>query len=280
MIELPECLNLAAQLERWTAGKTVATAEAAASAHKFAWYSGDPADYGRRLAGAPFAGADAVAHFLRVRFGSRSLVFAEGIALRACEAGAERPEKHQLLLEFDDGSALAAGVQMYGGLWLAEGGDIDNPYFRRAREAASPLGDGFTPAYFRRLPAAGLAGKTAPAALSAKALLASDQRVPGLGNGCVQDILWTARLHPRRKAASFTDAEWDGLYAAVRSVLRDMADRGGRDTERDLFGAPGGYRTVASKNTVGAPCPRCGAPIAKEAYMGGSVYFCPGCQAD
>jgi formamidopyrimidine-DNA glycosylase len=58
-----------------------------------------------------------------------------------------------------------------------------------------------------------------------------------------------------------------------------MAEQGGPDTERDLFGQPGGYRTVLSRNTAGTPCPACGSIIVKEAYLGGSIYYCPRCQA-
>jgi formamidopyrimidine-DNA glycosylase len=57
-----------------------------------------------------------------------------------------------------------------------------------------------------------------------------------------------------------------------------MTDLGGRDTEKDLFGNMGGYKTILSKNTVQNPCPGCGGTIIKEAYMGGAVYFCPVCQ--
>lgn len=39
-----------------------------------------------------------------------------------------------------------------------------------------------------------------------------------------------------------------------------------------------GYKTKLSKNTVDKPCPVCGNIIKKEAYMGGSIYFCPTCQ--
>jgi len=52
----------------------------------------------------------------------------------------------------------------------------------------------------------------------------------------------------------------------------------GRDTEKDLFGHSGGYKTILSRNTVGKPCSVCGAEIQKAAYMGGAVYWCPGCQ--
>ena len=57
-----------------------------------------------------------------------------------------------------------------------------------------------------------------------------------------------------------------------------MAVQGGRDTEKDLFGNAGGYKTILSKNTVNEPCPKCNTEIRKEAYLGGSIYYCPCCQ--
>lgn len=40
----------------------------------------------------------------------------------------------------------------------------------------------------------------------------------------------------------------------------------------------GGYATKMSKNTLAHGCPVCGGAITKEAYLGGSVYYCPACQ--
>ena len=68
------------------------------------------------------------------------------------------------------------------------------------------------------------------------------------------------------------------LFDSIRSTMAEMVAGRGRDTENDLFGRPGGYRTMLSRNTVGQPCPMCDTPIQKEAYMGGSVYYCPECQ--
>jgi formamidopyrimidine-DNA glycosylase len=68
------------------------------------------------------------------------------------------------------------------------------------------------------------------------------------------------------------------MYRAVKSVLQEMTEQGGRDTERDLFGNPGSYKTILSKNTAGKPCPACGTIIRKEPYLGGSIYFCETCQ--
>ena len=61
-------------------------------------------------------------------------------------------------------------------------------------------------------------------------------------------------------------------------IGKRMDANGGRDTERDLFGRFGGYRTILSKNTSGKPCSTCGDIIKKEAYLGGSIYYCPTCQ--
>jgi formamidopyrimidine-DNA glycosylase len=114
--------------------------------------------------------------------------------------------------------------------------------------------------------------------LSAKAYLATQQRIPGLGNGVLQDILWTAHIHPRRKMGELTSEELTAMFDAVKRVLAEMTAQGGRDTERDLFGHAGNYVTILSKNTVDVPCPACGTPIRKEAYLGGSIYYCPVCQ--
>jgi formamidopyrimidine-DNA glycosylase len=36
--------------------------------------------------------------------------------------------------------------------------------------------------------------------------------------------------------------------------------------------------TLLSENTMNQPCLVCGDRVKKEAYLGGSVYFCPTCQ--
>lgn len=271
MIELPEAIVIAGQINRTLRGKRIATAIANQSPHKFAWYSGDPAEYNSRLAGKAIGMAAAYGNHIEVAAGDMTLVLSTPLRYHA--TGEKVPQKHQLLLSFDDGTALSATVQMWGGLLCLKAGEparlIDYPI---AKQRLSPLAAAFDRAYFD-----GLFNEEA-GKLSAKAFLATEQRIPGLGNGVLQDILWTARIHPKRKMATLSADEVGCMYGAVRSTLRAMAEQGGRDTERDLFGRPGGYATVLSKNTVGKPCPACGTPVAKEAYLGGAIYYCAGCQ--
>ena len=75
-----------------------------------------------------------------------------------------------------------------------------------------------------------------------------------------------------------SDPELELLFHSVKDTLSSMAYHHGRDTEKDLFGLPGGYHCVLSRNTLDSPCPSCGSPLKKEAYLGGSIYFCPVCQ--
>lgn len=273
MIELPEAVHLARQLTRTARGKEVRAVAAAHTDHAFAWYHGDPGGYDALLRGRTVEGAASHGGFVELDLGGARLLFAEGVGLRWHGPGEAAPPKHQLHVRFDDGSVLSATVRLYGGLWAFEVGGFDNPYYARAVTAPSPLTDAFDHGHFASL-------RSAPAAqkLSLKGLLATEQRIPGLGNGVLQDVLFAARLHPRRRVASLTEGEAAALFAAVKGTLADMAGRGGRDTEGDLFGRPGGYATVLSRRTLRTPCPRCGATIVKESFLGGAVYACPGCQ--
>jgi formamidopyrimidine-DNA glycosylase len=273
MIELPEGFVLAKQLESALRGKKIASVKANSSPHKFAWFHGDPALYDALFAGRTVDGAFSYGGKLHIRLsGDAGFMFCDGVNLRYYTDAASLPVKHQLLLAFDDGTFLTGTVQMYGGIYGFEGA-LDNMYDRLAREKPDVLSDGFTLDYFLSLRDNALKPKH-----SAKAFLATEQRIPGLGNGVAQDILFHARISPKRDIATLTPDETARLYDAVRSTIAEMIEKGGRNVEKDLYGNPGGYETVMSANTYMFPCPRCSGTVKKEAYMGGSVYYCPACQ--
>lgn len=272
MIEIPESQTLARQLTERFSGKTVDDAIAGHSPHGFAFYYGDPAHYQPRMKGETWGPAAAVAGQVCVDIGRNLLVFTDGARFKYLGTGSPMPKKHQLWVRFDDGSALACSVQMYAGIHLYPKSALDNPYYLIAKEAPNPLTDAFNAAYFDQLVA------SAKPTLSAKALLATEQRIPGLGNGVLQDILFEAGVHPKRKAADISDSQREALYHSIKNTLKHMTERGGRDTEKDLFGQPGGYHTLLSRLTWQGPCPHCGGSIIREAYLGGKIYYCPVCQ--
>jgi len=273
MIEIPEAESLSRQLNQTINGKIVARVIAGFSPHKFAWYHGNPKDYDALLHGKTIGTAVARGGMLEVKVGDALLLFTDGVVLRFHAKDEQRPKKHQLLIEFEDNTAVSASVQMYGGLWCFKEGEFNNPYYDAAVSKPSPLSDKFDREYFDRLITSSDVQK-----LSVKAFLATEQRIPGLGNGVLQDILYNARIHPKQRIGMLTDGEKDALFHSVKSTLKEMTEQGGRDTTRDLFGRPGGYITKLSQATANKPCAICGGNIIKQAYMGGSIYFCDGCQ--
>jgi formamidopyrimidine-DNA glycosylase len=268
MMELPEALNLADQLNKTISGKKIAGVTAGFTPHKLAWYYGDRAQYSQLLNGKTIGKAAPVGGMVEVKAGSANILLGEGAAIRFHEKNSSRPPKHQFLLEFEDGTALSAAVQMFGGMGAFLEGGLDNPYYK-----PSPFSAAFDAAYFANLISAEEVQK-----LSLKAFLATEQRVPGLGNGVLQDILYNAGMHPKKKVSSLSTQDRELLFKSVKSTLEAMAEKGGRDTETDLFGRPGGCRTILSKNTVNKPCAVCGTNIKKEAYLGGAIYYCEKCQ--
>jgi formamidopyrimidine-DNA glycosylase len=273
MLELPESYSLSKQITHILRGKVIRNVTSNASPHRFAWYFGDPNNYHSLLEGKKIDGAKAVGGQVEITADDIRILLGDGVNIRYFESGDRLPVKHQLSIEFDDKSFLICSVQMYGGLWVFHHGENDNPYYLIARDKPSPLNSDFTKQYFEDL-----YSKEQTKNLTVKAFLATEQRIPGLGNGVLQDILYNAKIHPKRKINTLNPSETECLFDAVKSTLYSMAEKGGRDTEKDLFGKNGSYQTILSKNTVGKPCPVCGTLIKKEAYLGGSIYICEGCQ--
>lgn len=270
MLEFPEVMTIAGQLQQAVAGKRVRAVLPPSKPHRFCWFTGDPARYDGRLRGACVAEACGFGLFVALRFDNGlELCFNDGVNIRLTDAA---PRDYQLLIEWEGGGCLAFTVAMYGGI-LLHSGDCDNEYYQKSAAALSPLVEGF-PAYFWR------ALEEAKPTLSAKAFLATEQRFPGIGNGVLQDILFEAGIHPKRQLHTLDDRAREKLLRSAVEVLKAMTAAGGRDTEKDLYGNKGGYHTRMSKSGMAAGCPSCGGPITKQAYLGGSVYFCPHCQPE
>ncbi|MCL1852651.1 MAG: endonuclease VIII [Peptococcaceae bacterium] len=274
MLEIPEALVLSSQLNQTLKGQQIKETVAAASPHKFSWFYGNPAEYDVLLRGRTIEITKPYGGRVEIEAEGAALHFGDGASLRYYQAGEKIPAKRQLLVVFESGAALVGTVAMYGGLWAfpAHGMD-DNPYYKAAKEAVPILSEAYDYKHFLTL------FDEKSLKMSAKAFLATEQRIPGLGNGVLQDILLNANIHPRRKINTLSEEGRQTLFDNIKSTLAEMTDGGGRDTERDLFGNFGGYKTKLSKNNAQYFCPDCGASVKKETYMGGSIYYCEHCQA-
>ena len=237
MIEAPEAVCLSRQLNDAVCGKYISEVVVFHSPHKFTFIS-PGIDYEGVLLGKRVGKARARGGMVELAVGERALLFSDGANLTYLEPGADLPDKHQLLIGFGDESCLVVSVRMYGGVWCFSQGEFPGPlepYYRSAKEKPQVLSDAFDLSYFMSLLDEPSAQKK-----SAKAFLATGQTIPGLGNGVLQDILYRAGMHPKIKISGLTRQQKERLFRSVQETLREMLRLGGRDSEIDLFGRPGG----------------------------------------
>jgi len=231
--------------------------------------------YDKYLTGGKIKGANAglggYSAYTFMYIGDRALMFHVLTTLYHA-AGKKRPKRHQLLLELDDGTALSFCGSLGGPLFLFE---VDEN--GRAIDYASnfPL---ITSADFSLEFFMGLIRNTPFKSMSAKEFLATKNRIPGLDNSILHEILWEAEVNPKTKMVSLKEEDFIRIYNSIKKVFPAVIAGGGKDTDKDLYGNFGKYKTHASKNTLGSPCERCGGLVTKEAFLGGAVYYCPQCQ--
>lgn len=278
MVELPEAIVISGQLAAAAKGKRLRSALAGESPHRFAWFNRDCAEYGPRLEGRCVTDCVPFAHFISLRLeGGVGVTFGEGVQITWHPTAGPVPAKRQFHATFDSGEELVGAVRMYGFLLLEDGETDVGPYLERARMAISPLDPAFT---FEEFCGRVKCAQAEERRLTAKMLLAQKQRFPGVGNGVLQDVLWEAQLHPKARIGDLAAGDLERLHQSLVATLGRMRDAGGRSSETDLFGKPGGYQPVMGRRAEGNPCPRCGELVRREAYLGGAIVFCPGCQRD
>ena len=272
MLEIPESKVISLQANDILAGKRIVEVYPATSSHKFTWFNGDPESYADLLTGRHILSARGHGMFVDLCCdGDVMITIGDGTNMRYYPLQEMASTKYQLLIVFDDGSCIVFTVAMYGAIYACKG-LLDNRYYQGSLNSISPLDDAFDEFFFEDI------FRNVTKDLSVKALIATEQRIPGLGNGVLQDILFNSGIHPKRKKSSLSDVEKERLFLSLKTTLRRMTENGGRDTEKDFLGQSGGYKTILSKNTLTRPCPQCNGKIVKEAFLGGAVYYCPVCQ--
>jgi len=275
MFEIPETVNLARQMNATLKGKTIQSGHLGNSPHKFVWYNRTPQEFEKITQNKQVGETRSMGRWLLTDIEPCNvLVLGEwGGHILFHQPGSPLPEKYHLHLLFDDDSFLSATTQMWGAAEIYEKGmELERPYIKDMK--LTPLEKGFSFPYFTAL----IDTTAKEKKQSVKGLLTQDQTIPGLGNAIAQDIMYQARLHPKRDIQTLTDAERHALYQSILETVATCIQKGGRNDEFDLFNQPGGYVRLMDKNAVGKPCPHCGSQIEKAQYLGGAIYFCPTCQ--
>lgn len=117
-----------------------------------------------------------------------------------------------------------------------------------------------------------------------KPLLLDPEFVAGIGNIYADEVLFAAKLHPRRLASTLSPREVATLHRSiVASLSRAVADRTSEvpDQTRVGSGARGASKHIRTRRVfqrAGEPCPRCGETILRTVVATRGTYLCPRCQ--
>ena len=107
-------------------------------------------------------------------------------------------------------------------------------------------------------------------------LLRHQRDIAGIGRSWVDEILWEARLHPKRTVRSLTRDEQIALYAAMQHVLAWAVDEVESGTPPELGVKVRGHMKVRGR--YGTGCPRCGGKIRRTRKGDDETDYCPACQ--
>lgn len=187
----------------------------------------------------------------------------------------ELPDRStRVTFTFADGSHLYFNDQRkFGWVKLIPTIEVPNIDFMK-KVGPEPLEADFTPEQFA-------ARFKRRAKSPIKAALLDQTVIAGVGNIYADESLWGAKIHPLRKVATITDAEFNKLYHELRDVMNLAIAKGG-STDKNYVNAEGKRGSYMDFARVfrreGLPCPRCGTIIVKFRATGRGTHICPNCQ--
>src|SRR5829696_4313946 len=270
MPELPEVETIKEDLRELVVGSTIERAEVL-----------DPAlveqpsteEFARRLGGVRITGVRRRAKHLIVELDSGdALVFQLKIGGQLLLVPpVEEPETALMLVLYLDGERrlFLRDETGFTRARLLDAGELRE---RLSSLGPEPLEEGFEWNYLPR--------EIGSRRAQIKPLLLDQKIVSGIGNIYVDEILYDARLHPRRKANTLSEDEWEALHAAIRSNLAAGVEHRGTTVRlyKDVLDRPGehqNYLRVFEKH--GRPCPGCEGEVVREKVSGRPSHFCPAC---
>ncbi len=211
--------------------------------------------------------------WLFIKLNSHQLLFNPGMGADVIhfESNGKLPEKYQIKFDLEDGTGFTIRVWWFCYMHVMPEKKLGE-HKLTAKLGITPLDKRFTLDYFKQL----LSQKRG----NIKSFLLDQKNIAGIGNVYVQDILFSAKLHPKRKIPSITDTEIGVLHKSIKSVLNESIELGGLAYEKDFYGNKGGYGKTQYKIAYkpGNPCPACQTTIQKIKTGSTSSFICPTCQ--
>jgi formamidopyrimidine-DNA glycosylase len=274
-LELPEVLTLTEQMNKELKGKRIANAvlKNYDSLLKMGFIKPKPKELEARLINKTIRSVNGDGKWLFIQLKPEmKLVLGEILGKILYHSSNDTiPPKYNLLLEFEDNTYLTVIINFYGFIMAVNDNELKQLKYP-GKLGLSPLDDKkFTFKKFNDI-----LNESEKEII--KAVLLDQRRIAGIGNSYLQDILFRAKIHPKRKAADIDAEERKVLFNAITKTLKKALHLGGRDNEFDLYNKPGEYKPILDKNIKNKPCPECGKKIEKINVLGSSCYLCSACQ--
>jgi formamidopyrimidine-DNA glycosylase len=233
------------------------------------------ADY-ERLCGCRIESVSARGNTIQVKFDRElNLLLAPeygGIVLFHVE-GDVVPSKYHFRLSFTDETSLTVTLTGMGIIQVHADDEIQQSYLYKRDFSAivSPIEENFTFERFSK--------DLSKKCVNLKtAMVGKNAVIVGLGNAAFQDILFQAGIKPKRKASELSAKELRSLFNAIKYVVDQRINLGGKYQFVDLYGNHGNYIPAMGPNMKGKSCTICGSIIEMLSIGGGQVYFCVNCQ--
>lgn len=185
----------------------------------------------------------------------------------------EREDFTRVTFILDGDELRFTDVRKLGELYLYSPGRYEG--LDVSKLGPEPLSDAFTTGYLTKA----LAKKKK----AIKPVLMDQDVVAGIGNIYSDEILFDARIHPKRPASSLGSGEISKLHRATQVVLEGAIQLRGTsardDRFVDAFGRRGNFQDqLQVYERTEQPCLVCGQPISTTKLGGRSAHFCPRCQ--
>ncbi len=276
MPELPEVEVVRVGLAANLPGRRVATAHVLHPRSVRRHLAG-PGDFEARLSGRVLGGPRRRGKFLWVPFEDGDALAAHlGMSgqFRLDDPASPVLGHTRVVLRFDDGGPELRFVdqRIFGGRWLASGGaELPSDLAHIAPDLFEPGVD-----------LAALVRAVGRHRSGIKRVLLDQTVVSGIGNIYADEALWRARVHPETVASSMSPQRIRRVLLAAQQVMAEALTQGGTSFDSlyvNVNGSSGYFsRSLAVYGREGLPCPRCGAPILREAFANRSSHRCPRCQ--
>jgi len=173
------------------------------------------------------------------------------------ENSTKRPEHTRLLIEFDNEYHLAYDCQRKLGKFTITD-DIDE-FIGEKELGPDALDPTLDELRFSEIVASHRG--------AIKSTLMNQQILAGIGNVYSDEILFHAKIHPKRKSEQLTNRSIRQIFKIMRRVLNTAIDC---KVTPDKF--PKGY--LLPNRRLGLKCPQCGGEIVKQKVSGRAGYLC------